>query len=287
MWTFFPLILKRITRPTFSQFLKLITYPFQHYENSHDVPPPRRNVPPPRRNEPPPRQNVPPPRQNVAPQAAHNEPAALATGPQPRTASQTRNEAAALSQATGPRRNEAAPLLAAAPPASPDRGDREADDDDDDEDEENSFESLFLSFSNQWLHTQLTHHVSLAASNDFWKLSFKYVSKILEFKFNEGVKSKIPQFLQIRKNIHRNICPDIRMNFVFLNKTDNSLVRVNVDHTPVKEYERNPQYQKLYEEAHIQVKGLNYFGRSHRIPLLLFFCIIWEEIIKCKFYFFL
>ena len=139
----------------------------------------------------------------------------------------------------------------AAPTQSQDSDDNDPDPDHDEE--EQSFDSLFETFSEQWLQAQLTHHVSLAASNDFWKLSFKYVSEIIEMKRQENINKKIPQFLQIRKNIYKSICPDIKMNFAYLNNTDNSIIHVDVDHTPVKEFERNPQYQKLYEEAHIQV----------------------------------
>ena len=129
--------------------------------------------------------------------------------------------------------------------------------DEEDEDEESSFESLFKSFSNQWLHTHLTHHVSLAATSDFWKLSFKYISNLLELKQRDNVKKKIPQFLQIRKNTYNHLCPDVHMTFAFLDKTDNSIIKVNVDRTPVKEFERNPRYQKLYEEAHIKVPNFH------------------------------
>lgn len=122
------------------------------------------------------------------------------------------------------------------------------------DDDEISFDSIFNSFSKQWLHTQLTHHVSLAASNSFWKLSFQNVAKLLELKHNEQVTRKIPQFMQVRKNLHKDLCPDIKMTFVFLNKEDQSITHVNVDHTPVKEFQSNPKFQKLYEEAHIQVR---------------------------------
>lgn len=112
---------------------------------------------------------------------------------------------------------------------------------------------MFHSFSKKWLETQLTHHVSLAASNSFWKLAFKHVYDILELKRMEEVKRKIPQFLQVRKNIHKDISPNIKMTFAFLNKNDKSIIHVNSDHTPVKEYQQNPMYEKLYEEAHIEV----------------------------------
>ena len=144
----------------------------------------------------------------------------------------------------------------AIPAGAEDRGPGEEEDEsdeDDDEDEDISFNSLFYSFSKQWLNAQLNHNVSLAASNSFWNLAFKYVSKLHELKETENIKRKIPQFMQIRKNLFQDLSPNVIMNFAFLNKNDNSIHHVNTDHTPVKEFERNPQYQKLYEEAHIKV----------------------------------
>ena len=124
------------------------------------------------------------------------------------------------------------------------------------EEEEETFQSLLDSFSYQWLNTQLTHQVSLAAANSVWKTSLEYVGKIFELKSKERVKKNIQQFPQIRKNIYRDICPPVKMTFVFLNKMDNSIVEVTDDHTPLNQFQRNPDYQKLYEEAHIEVKRI-------------------------------
>lgn len=143
-------------------------------------------------------------------------------------------------------------LIGDDPPSSPSSSSSSSSSDGDDENEA-SFDSLFQSFSQKWLNTQLTHHVSLAAANAFWSMEFQYVSELHDLKVAEGISRKIPQFLQVRKNIYRDMCPDIKMSFVFLNKTDNSIIRINEDHTPLKQYQRNPNYQKLYEEAHIQV----------------------------------
>ena len=128
-----------------------------------------------------------------------------------------------------------------------------SDPEEDEQDVENDYVSFFNSFCKQWLHTQLTHHVSLAASNTFWKLSFENISKIFDLKRNENISRKIPQFYQIRKNFYKDNCPEVKMSFAFLDKNDQSIIHVNGDTTPLKEYERNPQYQKLYEEAHIEV----------------------------------
>ena len=104
-----------------------------------------------------------------------------------------------------------------------------------------------------WLHTQVTHHVSLAATKAFWKLSFQHVAKLYELKADQGISRKIPQFPQVRKNIYKDYCPDVKMTFAFMNKNDGSIVYVNEDHTPLQQYQRDPQYQKLFEEAHVEV----------------------------------
>ena len=128
-----------------------------------------------------------------------------------------------------------------------------------DEEEPDNFNSLFSSFSKQWVNAQLTHKVSLAAANSFWGLSFKYLKDIFHLKNTEGIKKKIPQFIQVRKNIYKDLCPDVKMIFVFLNKTDNTIIRVEEDKTPLNEYERDPKYQKLYEEARIEVNIDGYY----------------------------
>ena len=66
-------------------------------------------------------------------------------------------------------------------------------------DEENSYQYCFKALSNQWLHSQLTHHVSLAACNSFWNLAMQNIPKLMEMKKNERVTRKIPQFTQVSR----------------------------------------------------------------------------------------
>lgn len=73
----------------------------------------------------------------------------------------------------------------------------ESSDADGDVDDEACYDNWLKAFSNQWLHNQLTHQVSLAAGNSFWILAMKYIPKLMEMKENEGVTRKIPQFLQV------------------------------------------------------------------------------------------
>ena len=63
----------------------------------------------------------------------------------------------------------------------------------------------------------------------------------------------ISVYFQVRKTIFQDLCPDVKMSFAFLNKTDGSIVYVNEGHTPLNTFQRDQQYQKLYEEAHIEV----------------------------------
>lgn len=126
--------------------------------------------------------------------------------------------------------------------------------DDEDNEDEITFVSLLDDFSKKWLELQLTHHVSLAASNQFWNLAIKQIHEIFKKKEQEKVKRKIPQFLHVRKMIYKDLCPEIKMSFVFLNKLDGSLIRVNGEQTPLSQFQRDPNYQKLFEEAHIEVK---------------------------------
>ena len=97
--------------------------------------------------------------------------------------------------------------------------------------------------------------MSLAAASHFWKMSFQFISKIEDLKEAQGIKRKIPQFQQIRKTMYKDYCPDVKMSFTFLNTEDNSIIKVSEDHTPLKEYKRDPKYHKLYEEAHVEVSN--------------------------------
>ena len=124
---------------------------------------------------------------------------------------------------------------------------------DDSGDDEDTSASMFKSFSKQWLHAQLHHHVSLSAASHFWKLAFQYVGPLMDLKAAEHNRKKIPGFLHERQVIHKDICPPVKMTFAFLDKSDNSVVEVHEDHTPLNHYERNPRYKKLYESAHIEV----------------------------------
>ena len=57
--------------------------------------------------------------------------------------------------------------------------------------------------------------------------------------------------------------PEVKMTFAFLNKSDGTITTVAADSTPLTQFQRDPNYQKLYEEAHIEVYQLMPVIRSN------------------------
>ena len=70
--------------------------------------------------------------------------------------------------------------------------------DEDGDEEQQSFFDLMKRFSNEWLQTQLNHHVSLSGAAAFWSLSMNYIPRLMELKSLENINRKIPQFLQVK-----------------------------------------------------------------------------------------
>lgn len=127
-------------------------------------------------------------------------------------------------------------------------------DDPDNDDLQHDYESLLFQMSKKWYLTFLDHKVSITAAEEFWRISRLFWPKILQAKQEEGVTRKTPLFQNQRKFLDNRLCPDIHMEFTFLNIITGVVVKINSTTTPLKDYQRNPDYIKLYEEAHIQVR---------------------------------
>ena len=109
----------------------------------------------------------------------------------------------------------------------------------------------------EWLRVQLTHDVSLAATDGFWSLAKTWIPRIFNIRNTQGIRRKFPQFQNQRKKLYRNECPKVSMSFGYLNNDTQAIVHVkNVEHTPRKTYDRNTKFSKLYECAYIQVNYL-------------------------------
>lgn len=74
-------------------------------------------------------------------------------------------------------------------------------------------------------------------------------------KAAENIRKNVPQFLHVRNQMYgdKQLCPEIKMSFAFIDMNDGTTHYVQEGQTPLKKFQRDPQFKKLYEEAHIEV----------------------------------
>lgn len=119
--------------------------------------------------------------------------------------------------------------------------------------EDDNYNDVLHSLSKKWQCTQLTHKVSAKATNDLWSLAIGYFPKLFELKEREGRTKEVPKFIQQRRKMYQQYCPDVHMEFAFQKKSDGSIVKVYSQTAPLKTYQQNPNYVNLYEIAYIKV----------------------------------
>ena len=107
--------------------------------------------------------------------------------------------------------------------------------------------------SEKWMLAQMKHHVSAEAANAFWDLAFKYVQPCLQQR-----QKRIPKFVQQRRKLIEDNCPEVHMEFTYRNKITGQIVKYKGKTAPVKMYETNSNYEKLYEMAYVKVKAKKY-----------------------------
>ena len=118
---------------------------------------------------------------------------------------------------------------------------------------EDNYTDVLHSMSKKWLLAQETHKVSARATNKFWSLSLDYMPKLLKLQEQEGRQNPIPQFIQQRRKLHKQYCPEIQMEFGFQKMFDGSLKIIKTSSAPLKDLQLNRDYIKLYEIASIKV----------------------------------
>ena len=106
--------------------------------------------------------------------------------------------------------------------------------------------------SEDWLHIQLTHDVSASAANSYWKLALASFPALQAAKENSDVRKNTPGFEHLRRKLYSESCPEVTMNFCFLNKNTSEIEKVTCQKSPAKRFPKS-KYIKLYEEAHIKV----------------------------------
>lgn len=132
--------------------------------------------------------------------------------------------------------------------------DEDPDDDDSDEDDDgNNYKDVLDSFSKNWLLTQLTHKVSARATNRFWDESMKFMPKLLELRSLQAPQKKIPKFINQRRKLYSDKCPEVKMEFAFKHKSTGVIKKVESSSAPLKALQHNENYIKLYEIASVKV----------------------------------
>ena len=109
----------------------------------------------------------------------------------------------------------------------------------------------------------MKHQVSATAANSFWDVGFKYLPRVLDQRRGK----KVPKFVHQRRKMMKDDAPKVEMEHVYKKTTHDSIIKIKGSVAPVKAYQTNPMYEKLYETAHVKVKLIYFIITS-------FFCIL-------------
>lgn len=115
-----------------------------------------------------------------------------------------------------------------------------------------TFQSRFDKFAEEWMATEINHHVSQTASEAFWKIANANFGPIYDKKREENIKRKIPQFCQLRRRLNDQKLPPIHVETAFKNKETGAVSIVNNNGNTGQNFPRHT-HTKLYEQATVNV----------------------------------
>ena len=118
-----------------------------------------------------------------------------------------------------------------------------------DEEPENEYEKLLNSLSEKWLLVELNHSASKAASNAFWGLAIDIIPTLFETRRNLQITRKIPQFVTVRRTLHKKLLPKIHHTVGYEDEISKEIVEIEDGDTSVI---RNSQI-KIFESASVKV----------------------------------
>ena len=79
------------------------------------------------------------------------------------------------------------------------------------------------------------------------------IPKMMASRQNQNISRKIPSYIHQRRKLYKALCPNVDMMYTYRNVADGSITKINTTTAPVATYETDRNYEKLYEEAHVQV----------------------------------
>ena len=115
-------------------------------------------------------------------------------------------------------------------------------------------EDYLETLSKQWMLAQMKHQASAEAANSFWDLAFKSIPNVLEQR-----NKKVPRFVQQRRKLMENNCPDVQMEYCFRNKQNGEIIHYKGTTAPIKRFGDTQKFDKLYEMAYVKVNLLTVY----------------------------
>ena len=98
---------------------------------------------------------------------------------------------------------------------------------------------------------QLTHDVSAAAANSFWKIASTSIPELFHAREELQIKKNVPGYIHLRRKLYEE-SPTVHMKFVYMNRETKAIEIVQCTKAPVKNFPKS-KFVKLYEEAHVKV----------------------------------
>ena len=113
---------------------------------------------------------------------------------------------------------------------------------------EQEYEDPLQELTKKWFLNQSKHHVSASAANNFWDIAFKFIPLVLQSR-----EKKVPKCIQQRRKLKKDNCPPVTVEHCYRNKINGEILHHSGSAAPVKTYQDNSKFEKLYEIAYVKV----------------------------------
>ena len=95
--------------------------------------------------------------------------------------------------------------------------------------------------------------MSKEASNSFFELGKKWFFDLFEAKARQGISSKTPQFVHLRRMMYKKYVPKVYLEISYMMKSTKEITTLrDLESTPLSRFPPN-EYKKLYEIAYVKV----------------------------------
>ena len=120
-----------------------------------------------------------------------------------------------------------------------------------------SYRAILNALSREWIDTELAHNMSNEASNRLFEVGKKWFHKLFQAKKDEGVSSRVPQFVHLRRQLTDKFCPEVSLEFLYKHKETGVITTTDkCTSTPISMFPPS-EYEKLCEVASVKVIKFN------------------------------